>query len=53
MKRIWAMWHMMVEPFDEVASYSGGFRWEAILHNVANITRDPKQLGQTFGSFTS
>ncbi|MFS7900222.1 hypothetical protein Hanom_Chr03g00257971 [Helianthus anomalus] len=31
MKRIWAMWHVMVEPFADVACYGGGFRWESTL----------------------
>ncbi|MFS8016457.1 putative phosphoribosylformylglycinamidine synthase subunit PurS-like superfamily [Helianthus anomalus] len=34
MKMIWAMWHVMVKPFDEVACYGGGFRWEPIIHNL-------------------
>ncbi|KAJ0612289.1 hypothetical protein HanHA300_Chr01g0025881 [Helianthus annuus] len=41
MKRIWAMWHVMVEQFDEVACYGGGFRWECILLTLINYKRDP------------
>ncbi|MFS7900875.1 hypothetical protein Hanom_Chr00s147696g01820941 [Helianthus anomalus] len=42
MKRIWAMWHVMVEPFDDVACYGVRFRWEAIsmFHSLFWM-RDP------------
>ncbi|KAF5805440.1 hypothetical protein HanRHA438_Chr05g0218901 [Helianthus annuus] len=51
MKRIWAMWHVMVEPFADMACYGGGFSLPQIrrftgfiitlgfqlLHNAFNL----------------
>ncbi|MFS7956185.1 hypothetical protein Hanom_Chr07g00651601 [Helianthus anomalus] len=39
MKRIWAMWHVMVEPIADMACYGGTFRWEAlsILHSILDM----------------
>ncbi|MFS7997821.1 hypothetical protein Hanom_Chr12g01146471 [Helianthus anomalus] len=44
MKRIWAMWHVMVEQFADVACYGERFRWEAMLFSHSSWTRDPAYI---------
>ncbi|MFS8015234.1 hypothetical protein Hanom_Chr15g01353941 [Helianthus anomalus] len=34
MKRIWAICHVMMEQFADVACYDERFRWEAILDTL-------------------
>ncbi|MFS8025232.1 hypothetical protein Hanom_Chr16g01472561 [Helianthus anomalus] len=51
MKRIWAMWHVMVEPFAGMAYYGGGFRWEAMLCIHLTGTRDPTLIRVKFLGF--
>ncbi|MFS7930283.1 hypothetical protein Hanom_Chr04g00342431 [Helianthus anomalus] len=39
MKRVLAMWYVMVEPFADVACYGGGFRREATLDCLLVLER--------------
>ncbi|MFS8017261.1 hypothetical protein Hanom_Chr15g01378311 [Helianthus anomalus] len=44
MKRIWATWHVMVEPFADEACYGERFRWKVMLCIHLSGTRDPKLI---------